>query len=221
MLVERGHEVSGQLLMLLLPHLELHGLVCSGAAGGRRAHLRADGRPGAVTATARPRGGARRARAALLHRARPGHRARPRLLGHAHRSPTCAPACAQVRDRLDSFEHDGRTFWHAPDEVRRPGRDSRAAHLLQILDETYRGYQDTRWVLDADGHRAADRETAIGMALVDAQLVAAMKRTVAPDHVRFELRPYRPVLADDVAALEAAASEYGHFLGRVGMLELR
>jgi len=59
------------------------------------------------------------------------------------------------------------------------------------------------------------------MALVDAQLVAAMKRTVAPDRVVFELRPYRQLQDGDVAALEAAASTYGHFLGRVGTLDLR
>ena len=59
------------------------------------------------------------------------------------------------------------------------------------------------------------------MALVDAQLVAAMKRTVAADRVVFELRPYRQLQDDDVAALEAAASRYGHFLGRAGTLDLR
>jgi hypothetical protein len=59
------------------------------------------------------------------------------------------------------------------------------------------------------------------MALVDAQLVAAMKRTVTADRVVFELRPYRPLLAADMAALEAAASRYGKFLGRAGMLDVR
>jgi len=51
--------------------------------------------------------------------------------------------------------------------------------------------QDSRWVLDAAGHVPRTRETAAGMALVDAQLIAAMRRTVAHDHVRFDLRPYR------------------------------
>lgn len=56
-----------------------------------------------------------------------------------------------VRDRLAPFEHDGRTFWHAADDpptAREPLADG---HLLQILDEIYRGYQDSRMVLDSAG----------------------------------------------------------------------
>ena len=84
----------------------------------------------------------------------------------------------------------------------------------------YRGYQDSRWVLDGAGVVPRAREVAAGMALVDAQLVAAMKRTVTADRVVFELRPYRPLRADDVAALKAAASRAGEFLGRTGVLDV-
>jgi hypothetical protein len=57
---------------------------------------------------------------------------------------------AAVRDRLGSFQHDGRTYWHAPGDA--PGAPQQpAGHLLQILDETYRGYQESRWVLDSAG----------------------------------------------------------------------
>jgi len=86
----------------------------------------------------------------------------------------------QVHDQLDSFTHDGRTFWHAPGQAP-TGPQEPAAHLLQILDETYRGYQDSRWVLDTTGQVPRTRETAAGMALVDAQLLAAMRRTVSHD----------------------------------------
>ena len=116
-----------------------------------------------------------------------------------------------MRDRLGSFQHDGRTFWHAPRGA--PGGPQEpAAHLLQILDETYRGYQDSRWVLDTAGDVPRTRETAIGMALVDAQLVAAMRRTIARDHVRFDLRPYRALTPAEIGALEQAARRYGQFL---------
>jgi hypothetical protein len=125
-----------------------------------------------------------------------------------------------VSDRLDSFDHDGRTFWHAPADP--PGAGgSPAGHLLQILDETYRGYQDSRWVLDSAGAVPRARETAAGMALVDAQLVAAMKRTVNADSVAFELRPYRPLTSAERAALDAAAGRYGTFLGRTASLDVR
>ena len=53
------------------------------------------------------------------------------------------------------------------------------------------------------------------MPLVDAQMVAAMKRTVTPRRVRFDLTPYdgRPLRAPELAALEDAATRYGSFLG--------
>jgi Winged helix DNA-binding domain len=116
-----------------------------------------------------------------------------------------------VRDRLDSFEHDGRTFWHAPADA--PGGPQQpAAHLLQILDETYRGYQDSRWVLDAAGDVPRTRETATGMALVDAQLIAAMRRTIAHDHIQFDLRTYRALTPAEIEALDQAARRYGEYL---------
>ena len=111
---------------------------------------------------------------------------------------------AAASDRLASFEHDGRTFWHAPGDA--PASASPAGHLLQVLDEMYRGYQDSRWVLDADGIVPRVRETAIGMALVDAQLVAAMKRTVTAKAVTFAVRPHRALRKREIEAIQDAAS---------------
>ena len=117
----------------------------------------------------------------------------------------------QVGDRLGSFSHDGRTFWHAPGEA--PTRPQQpAGHLLQILDETYRGYQDSRWLLDAAGDVPRTREAAAGMALVDAQLLAAMRRTLTPGHVQFDLRPYRALTPPELEALDQAARRYGAYL---------
>jgi hypothetical protein len=51
------------------------------------------------------------------------------------------------------------------------------------------------------------------MALVDAQMVARMKRTVGR-RVTFELEPYRASLRPgERKALEEAAARYGAFLG--------
>ena len=124
-----------------------------------------------------------------------------------------------VGDRLESFEHDGRTFWHAPgDPPRRKGEP--VGHLLQILDETYRGFQETRWVLDTAAIVPRVRESTTGMALVDAQLLAAMRRTVTTDGVVFELTPYRDLRSTEVTALRRAAERYGEYLGFVPTLEL-
>ena len=104
--------------------------------------------------------------------------------------------------QLASFEHDGRTFWHRAD-AEPPGRKTVSAHLLQILDEIYRGYQDSRWVLDTERLLPRGREASIGMALVDGQIAAAMARTVDPGGVDFRLTPFRALSAAEQRRLAA------------------
>ena len=58
------------------------------------------------------------------------------------------------------------------------------------------------------------------MALVDAQLLAAMRRTVTPDRVVFELDPYRDLRPTEVAALSRAAERYGGYLDLAPTVEL-
>jgi hypothetical protein len=84
----------------------------------------------------------------------------------------------------------------------------------------YRGYQDTRWVLDAEGIVPRAREAAIGMALVDAQLVAAMKRTVTSGGVTFRLHPHRSLRPRELSALRRASQRYGRYLGLPAALDL-
>jgi hypothetical protein len=206
----RGIDGNGQMLMILLAHAELDGLICSGAVvdGWHTYALMAERVPA-------PRRLDRvEALAELALRYFTGHGpATERDLAYwATLTLTDVRAgLHQVRDRLDSFHHDGRTFWHAPADPPN-GPQEPAGHLLQVLDETYRGYQDSRWVLDAAGAVPRIRESAIGMALVDAQLVAGMRRTITPDHVRFDLQPYRPLAPAQIDALDQAAGRYGQFL---------
>jgi len=215
---ERGVQNSGQMLMLLLAHAELDGLICSGrTAGGEHTYA-----PFAERVPAPRRLDRNQALAELALRYFTGHGpATERDLAYwATLTLTDVRAgLEQVRDRLDSFEHDGRTFWHAPaDPPAGPGEP--AGHLLQILDETYRGYQDSRWVLDTAGDVPRTRESATGMALVDGQIVATMRRTVGKDHVEFALRPYRALTPHDVEALDQAARRYGDYLELEGRLTL-
>jgi hypothetical protein len=84
----------------------------------------------------------------------------------------------------------------------------------------YRGYQDSRWVIDAAGVVPRARETAIGMALVDAQLVAGMKRTVGPKAVTFEVRPHRALEGREIEAITDAAGRYADYLGLESRLEV-
>ena len=207
---ERGVPVSGQLLMILLAYAELDGQVCSGTiADGEHTYALMGERVPAPR-----RLGRAEALAELALRYFTGHGpATERDLAYwATLTLTDVRAgLQQVRDRLDSFHHSGRIFWHAPGDA--PGGPQQpTAHLLQILDETYRGYQDSRWVLDAAGHVPRTRETAAGMALIDAQLLAAMRRSLAPGHVRFDLRPYRALTPPQIDALDQAAQRYGAYL---------
>jgi winged helix DNA-binding protein len=219
-LAAAGQAMTGQALMILLAELELQSLVCSGrpADDGTHTYARFDERIPAPRRLDRDD-----ALAEIALRYFTGHGpATERDLAYwgTLTLGDVRTGLAQVADRLESFVHDGRTFWHAAGGPPTAAGDP-AGHLLQVLDETYRGYQDSRWVLDAAGVVPRSRETAVGMALVDAQLVAAMKRTVAADRVVFELRPYRSLKAADVETLDAAAGRYGRFLDRAGVLDVR
>jgi len=207
---ERGIRGSRQMLMILLAHAELDGLICSGpVADGEHTYALMDERVPAPRRLTRAE-----ALAELALRYFTGHGpATERDLAYwATLTLTDVRAgLMQVGDRLGSFSHDGRTFWHAPGEA--PTRPQQpAGHLLQILDETYRGYQDSRWLLDAAGDVPRTREAAAGMALVDAQLLAAMRRTLTLGHVQFDLRPYRALTPPELEALDQAARRYGAYL---------
>jgi hypothetical protein len=47
-----------------------------------------------------------------------------------------------------------------------------------------------------------------------------MRRTVANDHVEFDLRPYRALVRHEVVALEQAARRYGDYLRLKSFLAL-
>lgn len=217
---ENGVEPQGQLLMLLLGLLETDRLICSGRPReGAHTYAPFTSRVPSLRQLDREE-----ALAELALRYFTGHGPATErdlaywatlTLGGVRRG------LAQVSDRLASFEHDGRTFWHAPDDPPSPSELEPDGHLLQILDEIYRGYQDSRMVLDSAGVVPRGRETAIGMALVDAQMVATMKRTLGR-RVVFEITPYDGTLTPaDHAAVDEAAARYADFLGLEHELRVR
>jgi hypothetical protein len=58
------------------------------------------------------------------------------------------------------------------------------------------------------------------MALVDAQLVAAMRRTVDAEAVTFSVRPHRALDARELEAIRDAAARYGEYLELEPRVEL-
>lgn len=216
-LADRGAELTGMQLMLLLAHLELHGVVCSGVPrdGEHTYALFAD----RVPAPRRLDRDEALTELALRYFTSHGPATERDLAYWATLTVTdVRRGISGAADRLASFDHDGRTFWHAPGDA--PSSASPAGHLLQVLDEMYRGYQDSRWVIDAEGVVPRGRETAIGMALVDGQLVAAMKRTVGPKAVKFEVQPHRALDGSEVEAITDAAGRYATFLGVEARVDL-
>jgi hypothetical protein len=207
-----GRPLTGMQLMLLLADLEMQCLVTSGPpADGVHTYAAFDDRVRGSRSLDRDE-----ALAELARRYVTGHGpATERDLAYwATLTLTdVRRGLAAAGDAIASFEHDGRTYWHAPDQSPPPGPGSPEGHLLQILDEMYRGYQDSRMVLDTAGAVPTGRETAIGMALVDGQLVASMKRDVGRDRVIFTLTAYASWTPACTSAVEAAAARYGAFLG--------
>ena len=206
---QRGHEVTGMQLMLLSGHLELHAMICSGEPRGTEHTyaLFAD-RVGSPRRLEREEA---LVELALRYFTSHGPATVRDLAYWATLTLTDARrGLAGAADRLESFEHNESTYWHSPGEP--PATASPRGHLLQVLDEMYRGYQDSRWVLDAGGLLSRGRETAIGMALVDGQMVAGMKRAVGARTVTFGMRPLRPLESDEVHAIEDAAARYAGYL---------
>jgi hypothetical protein len=213
----RGPELTGFQLMLLMAHLEMHAIVCSGAPrdGEHTYALFAD----RVRDSRRLDRDEALAEIAVRYFTSHGPATERDLAYWATLTVTdVRRGIAGGADRLASFEHDGRTFWHSPGDI--PGAAAPAAHLLQVLDEMYRGYQDSRWVIDAERLAARGRETAIGMALVDAQLVAGMRRMLTAKAVTFALHPLRELRTSELTSIREAAARYGDYLGLEARVEV-
>lgn len=208
-LAGRGHELTGMQLMLLAGRLELHAEICSGVPrDGEHTYALFSDRVGAPQRLDRDEA---LVELALRYFTSHGPATERDLAYWATLTLTdVRRGLAGAAERLESFDHDDRTYWHAPG---RPAASvSPKGHLLQVLDEMYRGYQDSRWALDADQLLSRGRETTIGMALVDGQVVAGMKRTLTARAVTFEIRKLRRLAPEEEDAIQDAAVRCARYL---------
>ena len=208
-LAQRGLELTGTQLMLLAAQLELRTIICSGVPrGAEHTYALFADRVGSARQLEREEA---LVELALRYFTSHGPATARDLAYWATLTLTdVRRGLAGAADRLESFEHDDRTYLHAPGGP--PASASPSGHLLQVLDEMYRGYQDSRWVLDVAGLLSRGRESAIGMALIDGQVVAGMKRAVAARTVTFEIRPLRSLDSAQVEAIQDAAARYARYL---------
>lgn len=209
---DAGLPAEGPGLGLITAWAESLGLVCSGRMqDGEHTYALVDER-----APQARRLDPQEARAELVLRYLSGHGPATERDVAYWASMTLGDVRAGLHDvggRLESLTVEGRTYWFAEP----PGTDAPAAprgHLLMVLDEYHNGYQDSRYVLDADGVVPRGRHVSMGMAVADTQMVGNMRRTVGAETVTFEVLPFRPLADDEVAALREAAGRYGAFLGR-------
>lgn len=208
---DEGLPSAGRSLGVVMFHAETAGVVCSGVPDGKDQTY--------ALLEERARGGRRLGRdealAELALRYVGGHgpvTERDLAYWATMTLADVRTGLAAVGDRLGSFVHDGRTYWHVGDPPP-DGPGEPRGHLLQALDEYHNGVQDSRHVLDAEGIMTTGRAATVGMALVDGQAVGGMRRTVRAPGVVFDVHPYRELTGDEVSALQEAASRYGAFVG--------
>jgi hypothetical protein len=215
-LLAAGLPAGGPGLGLVLYHAELSALICSGTRqDGAHTYALLEERAPAARRLERDE-----ALAEVVLRYFTGHGpATERDLAYwASLTLTDVRAgLAAVAGRLDRLEHDGRTYWFGEPNPPEGPMDPRG-HLLQVLDEYHNGYQDSRYVLDADGIVPRGRPAAMGMVLVDGQMVGDMRRTLRAGRVQFDVGLFRDLADEEAAALEAAADRYGTFLNREASL---
>lgn len=209
-LAHDGLDLPSSQLALLLGRLELGGLLSSGApADGQHTYALMAERVPPSTPIERDEA---LARLALRYLTAHGPATDRDLAYWATLTLTDARrGIASVAERLEHFDDEGRTYWHTSGSAQPSGRSG--THLLQILDEMYRGYQDSRWALDSEGIVPRDREAAIGMVLCDGQLVAAMKRTLTAKKVVFAMTPHRALTTRELSGIHDAAGRCAAFLG--------
>ena len=208
---DAGLPAEGMQLSTILADAELSGLICSGPLDGKEQTyaLLEERAPSAR----RPDRDEALAELALRYFTGHGPATERDLAYWATLTVTdVRSGLAHVSDQLGSLEHEGKTYWFAGEPPTTTGQEPRA-HLLLIFDEYFRGYQDSRYVLDTAGLVTRGRTATIGMVLVDSQMVGDMRRSVTGETVTFDIRLFRDLDAGETDALHETAERYGAFLG--------
>jgi hypothetical protein len=210
-LAQAGIPAQGLRMVYFLMHAELQGLLCSGPRQGKQfsyALLR-DRAPHARILSREE------ALALLTRRFFSSHG--PALLKDFSWWSGLTLADARIgvelaRADLLVSDIDGRSYYRpaaAPD-VAPP---SAFTCLLQPYDEYTVGYRE-HWPILAPDHRQQMLNGAFyGIVLIDGQVAGSWKRTLKAKQAHFETNLFRPLTADEQAALHAAAQRYAAFHG--------
>jgi hypothetical protein len=213
---EAGIDRSGQRLPHILSHCELEAVICSGRlAGKQQTYALLDER-----APDRGRFDRDEALAELVRRYLQSHG--PATVADLRwwSSLTVADIKATV-DMLGSEVWtetlDGMTFWSiAGDDGHPPSM--RGVHLLQMLDEIFVGYSESRHFGDERATEARtawnDRGMPAANILLRGRIAGHWKRTVDKKALSVELLLYEDPKPSDMRAMETAARKLGRFVGQ-------
>jgi hypothetical protein len=207
-LEESGIDTAGQRLAHIVGHAELTGLLCSGPPRGKQQTYalldeRAPGPEG-------PSGDDALAELALRFVRSHGPATVHDLAWWATLRVSDARRAIDLAagGQLQSFELEGKTYWHAgiPDGL----SGHREALLLPDYDESYVGYRSVR-----SQTRGGAPETALPSrpVVVDGELVATWKRTPSRDGAVVSVDPAVPLSRRDTSAIEAAVGKLAAFAG--------
>ena len=199
-------DASGRRLGHIAMHAELAGLICSGPrAGKQHTYMLLDER-------APDRGRRLTDQEALAEGTRRFFTGHGPATAHdfakwsSLRVSDARAGLELVAGELESFEHDGKTWWHRGLGA---GGGAGGALLLAEYDESGAGYRDLKMRMGAPVPGDAGFRKPI---LVDGECVGIWNRSLAEDAVDLELRIYKRLDRGQVAAVEIEAERYASFL---------
>jgi hypothetical protein len=118
-----------------------------------------------------------------------------------------------VGSELISETVDGRSYWFAERSGPLPPIPSPSARLLQIYDELFMGYFESRDVVSIASITANPAIWPLTHAvLLDGKVVGSWQRTETRNEVRIVVHLNRALAKPEQAAIQSAATDYGRFL---------
>ena len=216
-----GIEAKGQRLAYILMHAELEALICSGAPRGKQQTY-------AFVAQRAPNArvlSADEALAELTRRYFTSHG--PATVKDM--ATWASQTMAEVKRGIDLVGSDltretidGRAYWFAELRQKLPSIPSPTAELLQIYDELFMGYFESRDVVSITAITANPAIWPLMHAiLLDGQVIGSWRRAASGQPLKVEAQTFRPLARDEVSALEQAMTRYASFVGPPNELEVR
>lgn len=226
-----GLDVSGQRLTAILMDAEVRALICSGPMSGKHhTYALVEERLPPTPALSEDEAIAR-----LVRRYLAGHG--PATLKDLRwwSTLTLKSLLAAIENLGDEVSREVvggvEYLWAADTAPSEPRGASRAAstaqgqfHLLQVFDELFVGYRETRGLVDPDGEYGAvlpiGYSKMMHVVLEGERLVGRWRSDKQGGGQQIKIRPTRPMSADDFAGLRYATTRYGDFVGLETTTEL-